>query len=112
MLKLRTAPGISNAELARVSDVTPQFTNTVLHRLQKLGLVSRPETALHGRSLPIRLTQHGTELVARAETAVRAVEDRILGTLTPAERQLFERMLTACIEHQDQLHTATSPTSR
>jgi DNA-binding MarR family transcriptional regulator len=89
---------MSNAELAREVSVTRQAMNVVLQRLQDAELVNRPETVSSGRSLPARLTRKGSALVRRAEDAVKMVEDQMLSSLSPKERQEFKRMLGVCIE--------------
>jgi DNA-binding MarR family transcriptional regulator len=98
MTKLRSSPGMSNAELARETRVTRQAVNVALQRLQEAGMVTRPETVSSGRALPARLTRKGSALIRRAEEAVRAMEDQLLGALSAAERSEFKRMLGVCIE--------------
>ncbi|SKW16878.1 putative HTH-type transcriptional regulator MarR [Mycobacteroides abscessus subsp. abscessus] len=72
---LRTYPGMSNSELARQAMVTRQAMNAVLHRLEEEGLISRPESADHGRSLPME-------------------------KLTADERRALKAMLAKCVPSQ------------
>jgi DNA-binding MarR family transcriptional regulator len=88
-------PGISSAELSRHGNVTPQAMNTVLHRLEDLGAVTRPASVPSGRALPATLTSAGRALLKRAEAAVREADARILGKLPAAEQREFKRMLDA-----------------
>lgn len=90
---LALAPGQSNAELARSTNVSPQAMNLVLRGLQDIGAVTRPSGVSSGRALPARLTGKGRALLKRAETAVRAADERLLAPLTPAERREFKRLL-------------------
>jgi DNA-binding MarR family transcriptional regulator len=90
---LETYPGRTSAELARHTHVTAQAMNLVLHELEDLGAVTRPETAPSGRALPAQLTRKGRALLKRAEEAVEAAEDRILAHLSPAERRELKRLL-------------------
>jgi DNA-binding MarR family transcriptional regulator len=90
---LSMSPGLSSAELARHTNVTPQAMNTVLRKLEDLGAVARPESVASGRALPATLTGPGRALLKRAETAVRVADARILAKLTPAQQREFKRML-------------------
>jgi DNA-binding MarR family transcriptional regulator len=90
-------PGLSSAELARGAFVTRQATHGVLRGLHDRGLVSRQDTATHGRALPTRLTDEGQRVLRAASTAVRAVEDRMLSGLGPERRELLCDDLTSCV---------------
>jgi DNA-binding MarR family transcriptional regulator len=90
---LEMYPGRTSAELARHTHVTAQAMNLVLHELEDLGAVTRPETAPSGRALPAQLTRKGRALLKRAEEAVEAAEDQILAHLSPAERRELKRLL-------------------
>ena len=89
-------PGLSNAELARGAFVTRQSMNGVLRGLQERGLVTRPATAAHGRALPTRLTSTGRQQLRAASAAVRAVEQQMLASLTPAHQRRLRHDLATC----------------
>jgi|SRR5690625_218092 len=93
MRVLSQRPGLSSAELARHTSVTPQAMNTVLHRLQNRGAVSRPGSVPSGRALPATLTDAGRELLTQAEDAVRVADGRVLAALSAAEQRQFRQML-------------------
>ncbi|WP_414687866.1 MarR family winged helix-turn-helix transcriptional regulator [Mycobacterium sp.] len=93
MRLLSKSPGMSNAELAREANVSPQAMNTVLRGLQDRGLVTRPASVQSGRSLPAQLASKGTELLNRTDPGIWAAEDRVLGGLTAAQRREFKRLL-------------------
>lgn len=90
-------PDLSTAELARGVFVSRQAMHGVLHGLHERGLVSRQETAPHGRALPTRLTDEGRRRLLGASAAVRAVEDRMLSGMSAARRERLCGELTACI---------------
>jgi DNA-binding MarR family transcriptional regulator len=90
---LSMTPGLSSAELARHASVTPQAMNTVLRKLEDLGVVTRPASVSSGRSLPATLTDRGQELLERAEAVVRAADARILDRLTETQQREFKSML-------------------
>ncbi|CAJ1500447.1 MarR family transcriptional regulator [[Mycobacterium] kokjensenii] len=93
MRVLSQRPGLSSAELARHAGVTPQAMNTVLHRLQNRGAVSRPDSVPSGRALPATLTDAGLDLLSRAEDAVRVADRRVLAALSDAEQHRLRAML-------------------
>lgn len=93
MRVLSLFPGLSSAELARHTSVTPQAMNTVLHRLQNRGAVARPESVSSGRALPATLTEAGHDLLKQAEDAVRVADGRVLAALTAAEQHQLRQML-------------------
>src|ERR1700753_4360253 len=63
MRMVSMSPGASNAELARLGNVSPQAMNTVLHKLENAQIVSRPATVASGRALPASLTTEGRTLL-------------------------------------------------
>lgn len=91
-------PGLSNAELARGSFVTPQSMHGVLRGLQDRGLLERPARAPHGRARPSALTTDGRASLLAASTAVRGVERRMLAGLTAAGHRRLLDDLGACAD--------------
>jgi DNA-binding MarR family transcriptional regulator len=90
---LSMSPGMSSAELSRSANVTPQAMNTVLRRLEEIGVVERPASVSSGRALPATLTRPGRTLLKRAEAAVGNADARILAKLTAGQQREFKRML-------------------
>jgi DNA-binding MarR family transcriptional regulator len=90
---LSLAPGQSNAELARHTNVSPQAMNNVLRGLQEMGAVTRPASVSSGRALPAQLTAEGAALLKRAEAAVLVAEHHVLINLTRAEQRDLKRLL-------------------
>ncbi|WP_458318681.1 MarR family winged helix-turn-helix transcriptional regulator [Mycolicibacterium brisbanense] len=98
-------PGLTSAELARYTNVTAQATNQLLHRLEAIGAVRRPDSAAAGRALPTELTDAGRALLSRAEEAVHVADQRVLDRLTPTE----QRQLKALLRKAGTDDTATAP---
>lgn len=94
-------PGLSNSELARGAFVTRQSMNVLLQALQRDGLVTRPERAESGRSLPTELTEAGRRQLTAASAAVRAVEERMVDGLGDADRERLVALLTSCAASLD-----------
>jgi DNA-binding MarR family transcriptional regulator len=90
---LAASPGMSNAELARATNVTPQSMNAILKRLQDMGAVTRPASVSSGRALPAQLTREGKTLLKRGEAAGEAAEAQVLAELTPTQRRQVKRLL-------------------
>lgn len=94
---LAQRPGLSNSELARGAFVTRQSMNVLLQTLERDGVVTRPERAETGRSLPTELTPKGRQQLAEASAAVRAVEDRMTRDFSSDERATFIQLLSRCV---------------
>lgn len=90
---LAQRPGSSNSELARGAFVTRQSMNVLLQALEREGYVTRPAEAPVGKILPTRLTPRGRRSLQKATVAVRAVETRMLASLTEAEQSAAFRIL-------------------
>jgi len=95
---LRARSGLSNAQLARRSLVTPQAMNEVLGRLERRGLVRRHADPAHGRVRPAELTAGGKRLLSRADGGVDAAEDELFGGV---DRNRLRKLLTAALRGID-----------
>ncbi len=95
---LEADPGLSNAELARRSFVTPQTMNQVVAQLERAGLVQRRPHPVHGRILETRVTPRGEAALALAHAAVLAIEARMVSGLTAAEQAQLLAALRRCAE--------------
>jgi len=89
--------GLSNAQLARRSLITPQATNEVLSRLEARKLVRRRADPAHGRIRPAELTSAGARLLADADCVVDAIEREMLDDLSAADRRHLSKLLGATV---------------
>ncbi|KQM80931.1 MarR family winged helix-turn-helix transcriptional regulator [Agromyces sp. Leaf222] len=94
---LAQRPGLSNSELARGAFVTRQSMNVLLQALERDGYVTRPVEARVGKVLPARLTPLGRRSLEEATAAVRSVEVRMLGGMTPEEQSGAFRILQSMV---------------
>jgi DNA-binding MarR family transcriptional regulator len=94
---LRDRGGLSNAQLARRSYVTPQSMNEVIAKLERDGLVARSPAANHGRILEMTLTPAGREVLHRCEDAVTEMESRMLADLDDDDRAQLLKALKDCV---------------
>ncbi len=98
MSVLAEQPGLSNAQLARRSFLTPQTMNQILVRLEALGLVERREHPEHGRVLQAYLTQDGERLRSECDGTVATVEARMVSELSEEEQRRLLEALRGCVE--------------
>ena len=94
---LRDRTGLSNAQLARRSYVTPQSMNEVIASLEREGLVERSPAANHGRVLETAVTEAGLTVLARCDEAVNEMEGRMLADLDDDARAQLLDALTGCV---------------
>ncbi|AXT86505.1 MarR family transcriptional regulator [Aeromicrobium sp. A1-2] len=94
---LAQRPGLSNSELARGAFVTRQSMNVLLQSLERGGDVSRSAEPPVGKVRPTRLTPQGRRSLAKATAAVRSVEVRMLGGMTPADQSAAFTILQSMI---------------
>jgi DNA-binding MarR family transcriptional regulator len=93
---LRVHDGLSNAQLARRSFVTPQSMSEVLTLLVERGYVRRRAEPGHGRVLRTELTKAGNRALGRCDRAVDAVEREMLGDLDAVEAADLRDVLIRC----------------
>ena len=98
MSVLAERPGLSNAQLARRSFLTPQTMNQILGRLEALGLIERRPHPEHGRVLQAYLTRGGERLRDECDRAVAAVEKRMVSGLSEEEQRGLLQALWGCAE--------------
>lgn len=95
---LQADPGLSNAELARRSFVTPQTMHEIIAQLERAGLVARQANPHHARILQRRLTARGEAVLAACHRDVLGIEQRMLAPLRPPQRAQLRAWLTQCAQ--------------
>lgn len=93
---LRAEDGLSNAQLARRSLVTPQSMSEVLALLVEHGYVRRRAEPDHGRVIRTELTKAGLRALDRCNRAVDAVERELLRDLDAGEAACLRDLLARC----------------
>jgi DNA-binding MarR family transcriptional regulator len=101
--------GMSSAELARRSFVSPQAANEMVSALERRGLIRRQGDSEGGRALSIFLTALGERTLARCDEQVDALEAVFLRGLTAREQAQFRAMLRI---GRDAVRAETTPTER
>jgi DNA-binding MarR family transcriptional regulator len=93
---LRAQDGLSNAQLARRSLVTPQSMSEVLTLLVDKGYVRRRAEPGHGRVIRNELTRAGSRALDRCDRAVDDVEQEMLADLDADEVTSLREVLIRC----------------
>lgn len=99
LAQLELKPGASNAALARSAFITAQTMHGIVSNLEKRGLVQRKNDASHGRILCTELTDQGHKVVTQAHDMIRAVESRMLATVSSEHKVLLEKLLLECFNN-------------
>ena len=90
---LAAYPGYSNADIARVTLLTPQTTSVIINNLERMGAIARTPHAVHGRIQQIELSNSGRALLANCRTRVHALDRELAANLSPAEERAIRRWL-------------------
>lgn len=93
---LRARSGLSNAQLARRSLMTPQSMNEVLAALVALGFVRREPDERHGRVIRTELTPAGAVALEACDRAADRLEEEMLAELSRPEREQLLAGLKSC----------------
>jgi len=86
-------PGLSNAQLARRTLVTPQAMHNVTKSLEEAAMIERSPAPEGGRSLISKVTPKGHESLERASVMLAKGEAVLLEQLDDEEKAAFHRIL-------------------
>jgi DNA-binding MarR family transcriptional regulator len=81
LISLRTTPGVTGAELARLMSVTPQAVALLVGKLTDRGLVERRTHPRHRNVQELHLTDAGRDELLKAEHIVSDLERHIRESL-------------------------------
>jgi DNA-binding MarR family transcriptional regulator len=108
---LERRPGLSNAQLARRTMVTPQSMIEILAVLESRALVHRTVDPDHARILRAELTREGASVLSAATPAILDIQDEMLRDVPESQRQLvLDAMLKAMERLRPGLNGATGGT--
>lgn len=96
---LKRRSGLSNAQLARRTMVTPQSMIEILAGLESRGLVERSVDPNHGRILRSELTAEGERVVTAALKRTNAMQDQLLDGVTEEQRALVLTVMLQAMQH-------------
>lgn len=96
---LAAYPGVSGAELARLTQLTPQTINLVVRKLERDALLDREPHASHGRVLRLALSAKGRQTLQRCKRLADEVERRMSrGLSVDAEAQVRRWLVDVALE--------------
>ena len=85
--------GLSNAQLARRANMTPQSMSELIEALESKGLLVRKAHPNHRRVFPASLTPRGCKVLTACDAAVDDMEDEMLRELSHDERERLRASL-------------------
>ena len=88
-------PGVSGADLARLTFLTPQTINVIVRNLERMGAIRKTADAEHGRILRLTATAKGQGLLKRCRIRVMEVEDKLASLAGRDEERAVRRWLSA-----------------
>ncbi len=86
-------PGLSNADLPRLSLLTPQTVSVIVANLKRSGLLASRPHAVHGRIRHLAVTKAGAAVLARCKARVAVLEQDIAAGLSPVAERALRRWL-------------------
>ena len=86
-------PGLSGADLARLTFLTPQTVSLIVANLARDGAIVRQPHQVHGRIKQLGLTPAGRKLLARSREGAHEIEQTLLAGLSTADKQTIRGWL-------------------
>jgi len=96
-------PGIDQSALGQELGTDRANTTDVVTRLVKNGFVLRTVSLEDRRVRRIYLTDHGGEIVLKANRRLKQIQVRLLAPLKPQDRDTFVELMTELIETNNSL---------
>ena len=96
---LKRRPGLSNAQLARRTMVTPQSMIEILAGLESRQLVQRTVDPNHGRILRSDLTAEGERVVVAALRKIDEIQEQLLDGVPDDQRELVLNVMLHAMQH-------------
>lgn len=93
MTMLGSYPDLSNADLARLSLLTPQTLSVIVANLKKAGAVDSHPHEVHGRIQVLNLTAEGKLLLGKCKKRTTKIEVAMIEGLSKAEEDVIRRWL-------------------
>jgi MarR family transcriptional regulator, lower aerobic nicotinate degradation pathway regulator len=95
---VHAAPGIDQRTLARRIGFDTSTIGGVIDRLERRGLMQRQISPTDRRVRLLCVTESGKKLLGDVQPLMLRAQERILGPLTPADREHFMRMLQHLVD--------------
>jgi DNA-binding MarR family transcriptional regulator len=91
---LKAYPGLSGADVARLTFLTPQTVGVIIRNLERDGAIVMTPHPVHGRIQQWTLTARGTALLKSCRERVIALEKRLAKGLDASAETTIRRWLT------------------
>ncbi|MGH9032048.1 MAG: MarR family winged helix-turn-helix transcriptional regulator [Acidimicrobiia bacterium] len=91
-------PGISSAQLARLTFVSPQAANEMVAALERKHLLTRSVDRSNRRRLEVQLTRAGTATLTKCDELVDELETEVFRGVDAKDRAQFHHMLQTCLD--------------
>ena len=95
MTMVAAYPGLSGADLARLTLLTPQTVSVIVANLERAGSVARRPHPVHGRIQTLEISESGQALLAQCRERVQVLERALAAGLSPQEEAVIRRWLVA-----------------
>lgn len=90
---LKAYPGLSNADLARLTLLTPQTVSIIINNLERAEAIVRRPHHYHGRVQQIEISETGKTLLARCRERVQVIEKKLAEGLSQEEESAIRKWL-------------------
>ena len=90
-------PGLSAAQMAHRSFVSPQAGNEMVKILERKGLITRTPDAYNRHIKRISLTSAGRTVLSQCDVQIDQLEARMLDALPPADVETMRTALGVCV---------------
>ncbi len=90
-------PGLSAAQMAHRSFVSPQAGNEMVKILERKGLITRTPDAYNRHIKRISLTASGRAVLSQCDGLIDQLEARMLDALAPADVETLRKVLGVCV---------------
>jgi DNA-binding MarR family transcriptional regulator len=91
---LNAYPGLSGADVARLTFLTPQTVGVIIRNLERDGAIVMTRHPVHGRIQQWTLTPRGTALLKACRARVIELEKRLARSLDTKTETVIRRWLT------------------
>lgn len=86
-------PGVSGADLARLTLLTPQTINLIVKNLERDGLIVKTPDEVHGRVIRLDTTARGRQLRSKCRARADGIEKLLVENLSDPEQRTIRRWL-------------------
>jgi len=91
---LKSYPGLSGADVARVALLTPQTVGVIIANLERDGAIRKTPHPIHGRVLQWTVTRRGGTLLDKCRRHAKALERRLAAGLSAKAQTTVRRWLS------------------